>query len=316
MSSVPMNKTPALPQASLWHRIKYRGSILLEHEASLGYLLLIPLLVVVIGLIGYPFVLSLYFSLTDKVLAKSEFGFVGLANYIDLLDDPIFHRTVWNTFNYTVTAVFFKMALGLIMALTLNEIKRMRRFWRAAFLLPWVVPSSLSVLAWVWMFDSQASIITYFLNLIGLVNGKIPWLGTPTLAMAAVQTVNIWRGVPFFGMILLAGLVTVPQSLYEAATVDGANAIQRFKTITLPHIMPILIVSTLFSFVRTLGDFQIVWILTKGGPINSTHLIATLAFRSAIQGADLAKGSAIAAFLFPFLVIIIAMQVRYLRRED
>lgn len=311
-----MNETSVLPKTNVWDRFREWWFDLLENEKSLGYLLLVPTLVVVIGLIGYPFVLSLYFSVTDKVLARSEINFVGLANYIDLLDDPIFLRTVWNTFNYTVTAVFFKMALGLAMALTLNEIKRMRRFWRAAFLLPWVVPSSLSVLAWVWMFDSQASIITYFLNQLGLVDGKIPWLGIPALAMAAVQTVNIWRGVPFFGMILLAGLVTVPQDLYEAATVDGANAIQRFKAITLPHITPILIVATLFSFVRTLGDFQIVWILTKGGPINSTHLIATLAFRSAIQGADLAKGAAIAAFLFPFLVLIIALQLRYLRREN
>ncbi|RMF02775.1 MAG: sugar ABC transporter permease, partial [Chloroflexi bacterium] len=194
-----MNDTVVLPKTSVWQRLKTFWFDLLENEVSLGYLLLVPLLVVVIGLIGYPFVLSLYFSLTDKVLAKSEFAFVGLANYFDLLDDPIFLRTVWNTFNYTVTAVIFKMVLGLIMALTLNEIKRMRRFWRAAFLLPWVVPSSLSVLAWVWMFDSQASIFTYFLNQLGLVEGKIGWLGDPTLAMAAVQTVNIWRGVPFFG---------------------------------------------------------------------------------------------------------------------
>lgn len=298
-----------------WSRFKKWWFNLLENEKSLGYLLLVPTLVVVIGLIGYPFTLSLYFSVTDKVLAKTEFNFVGLENYINLLKDPIFLRTIWNTFNYTVTAVFFKMALGLVMALTLNEIKRMRRFWRAAFLLPWVVPSSLSVLAWVWMFDSQASVLTYFMNQLGVVEGKIAWLGIPALAMAAVQTVNIWRGVPFFGMILLAGLVTVPQELYEAATVDGANAIHRFKAITLPHITPILIVSTLFSFVQTMGDFQIVWILTKGGPINSTHLIATLAFRSAIQGADLAKGAAIAAFLFPLLAIIIALQLRYLRRE-
>lgn len=309
-------QSTAISKINIWNRFKQWWFNLLENEKSLGYLLLVPTLVIVIGLIGYPFVLSLYFSVTDKVLAKSEFNFVGLANYIDLLDDPIFLRTVWNTFNYTVTAVFFKMALGLAMALTLNEVKRMRRFWRAAFLLPWVVPSSLSVLAWVWMFDSQASIFTYFLNQLGLVEGKIPWLGIPALAMAAVQTVNIWRGVPFFGMILLAGLVTVLQELYKAATVDGANAIQRFRAITLPHLTPILIVATLFSFVRTLGDFQIVYILTNGGPINSTHLIATLAFRSAIMGADLAKGAAIAAFLFPFLVIIIALQLRHLRRED
>jgi multiple sugar transport system permease protein len=249
------------------------------------------------------------------VVAKADYSFVGLANYIDLLDDRIFLRTLWNTFNYTVTAVIFKVILGLLMALTLNSVRHMQRFFRAAFLLPWVAPASLSILVWVWMFDSQFSIITYFLNTFGLVEGKIPWLGRPGLAMAAVQTVNIWRGTPFFAMIILAALVTVPQDLYEAATVDGANAWQKFWSVTWPHIVPVIIVSTLFSFVRTLGDFEIVWILTKGGPINTTHLISTLAFRTAIQGSDLSKGSAIAAFLFPFLVIIIALQLRDLSRR-
>lgn len=310
-----VNESMATLKSSTWDRFTERLSRTLENEATLGYLLLIPLLVVVLGLIGYPFVLSLYFSLTSKLLGKAEFVFVGLQNYANLLKDPIFRRTILNTFHYSVTAVFFKLTLGMIMALTLNEVRRMRRFFRAAFLLPWVAPSSLTVLAWLWMFDSQFSIITYFLRNLGLISAKIPWFGKPALAMAAVQTVNIWRGTPFFGMILLAGLVTVPQELYDAATVDGANAWQRFRHITFPHILPIVIVATLFSFVRTLGDFQIVWILTHGGPMNSTHLVATLAFTKAIQGADLGKGTAIAAFLFPFLVIVIALQLRYLRRE-
>lgn len=287
----------------------------IENEANLGYLLLIPTVVIVLGLIGYPFLLAMYYSFTDKVMAKSEFSFVGLKNYINLANDPVFRKTILNTFNYTVTAVFFKILLGLFMALTLHALTVGRKFFRAAFLLPWVVPSSLSVLAWLWMFDPQFSIITYFLRSLGLIEERIPWFGDPTLAMAAVQTVNIWRGVPFFAMIILAGLVTVPQELYDAATVDGANSIQRFRFVTFPHILPILMVASLFSFIQTMGDFQIVWILTHGGPINSTHLIATLAFRTAIQGSNLAKGSAIALFLFPFLILIIALQLRYLRRE-
>jgi multiple sugar transport system permease protein len=310
------NSAVSLTELSFWERVKERWTQLWENESSLGYLLLVPLLVVVLGLIGYPFLLSLYFSMSSKVLGRSEFIFVGLANYIDLLDDPIFRRTIWNTFNYSVTAVFFKMALGMVMALALNEVVKGRRFFRATFLLPWVAPSALSVLAWVWMFDSQFSIITWALNELGLYEGKIPWLGRPALAMAAVQTVNVWRGVPFFGMMFLAGIVTVSKDLYEAATVDGANAWQRFWSITFPHILPIIVVATLFSFVRTLGDFQIVWILTKGGPINSTHLVATLAYRSAIQGGNIGQGAAIASFLFPFLVVIIILQIRYLRREE
>ncbi len=339
------------PSGTSWTQLKKIFGAGLENQTSLGYLFLLPIIIIVFGLIGYPFVLSIWFSVTDRALGQAGYAFVGLQNYVDLLDNRIFLRTIWNTFNYTVTAVIFKVILGLLMALTLNEVRRMRRFFRAAFLLPWVAPASLSILAWVWMFDSQFSIITYFLreggvlelarNILyylaesgppfvqsylaeelpfivrrfGLETGKIVWIGHPSLAMAAVQTVNIWRGAPFFGMIILAALVTVPQDLYEAATVDGANAWQRFWSVTWPHILPILIVSTLFSFVRTLGDFEIVWILTKGGPINSTHLISTLAFRTAIQGADLSKGAAIAAFLFPFLVLIIALQLRDLRKD-
>jgi multiple sugar transport system permease protein len=300
---------------SFFDRLKQWWDTTLENEAVLGYLLLVPMLVVVLGLIGYPFILSLYYSLTDKVIAQPDFKFVGLKNYAELLNDPIFLKTLVNTFNYSVTAVFFKVILGLIMALVLKEIVRMRKLVRALFLLPWVAPSSLTVLAWVWMFDSQYSIITWFLQQMNLIEGKIPWFGDPTLAMAAVQVVNIWRGIPFFGMLILASLVTVPQELYEAATMDGANSWRRFWSVTFPHILPIFLVATLFSFVVTLGDFQIVWILTSGGPQNATHLIATLAFRTAIRGANIAKGAAIASFLFPFLVLVIAMQVRFLRKE-
>lgn len=300
---------------SYFTRFKLSFRTTLENESLLGYLLLMPMLIVVLGLIGYPFVLSLYYSLTDKVIAQPDFQFVGLKNYIELASDPIFRKTLVNTFNYSITAVFFKVILGLLMALTLKEVIRMRKIIRALFLLPWVAPSSLTVLAWVWMFDSQYSIITWFLQQAGLVEGKIPWFGDPQLAMAAVQMVNIWRGVPFFGMLILAGLVSVPQELYEAATMDGAKAWQRFWAVTFPHILPILLVATLFSFVVTLGDFQIVWILTSGGPQNATHLIATLAFRTAIRGANIAKGAAIASFLFPFLVIVIALQVRFLRKD-
>lgn len=288
----------------------------LEKDSVLGYLLLFPTLLIVLGMIGYPFFTSLFFSFTDRLLGSRDFSFVWFTNYLNLLEDPIFRKTLFNTFNYSVTAVFFKLLLGMLMALTLAEVTRFRKVVRAAFLLPWVAPASLTVLSWMWMFDSQYSIITWLLQNVGLVEQRIAWLGKPALAMAAVQTVNVWRGVPFFGMIILAGLVTVPKDLVEAATVDGANAWQRFWNITMPHIAPILAVVTLFSFVVTMGDFQIVWILTNGAPVNSTHLVATLAFRTAIRGADLGRGTAIAAFLFPFLVAIIALQLRYLRRRQ
>jgi multiple sugar transport system permease protein len=301
-------------EVGAWCRFTTWCGTRLECENWLGYILLIPTLVIVLGFVGYPFLLSIYYSFTDKTVGGAA-PFVGLQNFVALAKDSIFHQTVVNTFNYTVTAVVVKILLGLIMALVLSEVKRFRRVLRAAFLLPWVVPTSLSVLAWLWMFSPQYSVITYIARQLGLVDRAIQWYAKPKLAMAAVQTVNIWRGTPYFGMIILAGLTTVPIELYEAAIVDGANYFQKFRFITLPHITPVLIVSALYSFVRTLGDFQIVWILTKGGPLNRTHLIATLAFRTAIHGKALGKGAAIAVVLFPFLIVLIAMQLRYLREE-
>jgi len=301
-------------EVGTWCRFTTWCGTRLEFENWLGYILLIPTLVIVLGFIGYPFLLSIYYSFTDKTVGGAA-PFVGWQNFVALAKDSIFRQTVVNTFNYTVTAVVVKIFLGLIMALVLNEVKHFRRVLRAAFLLPWVVPTSLSVLAWLWMFSPQYSVITYIAQQLGLVDHAIQWYAKPKLAMAAVQTVNIWRGTPYFGMIILAGLTTVPIELYEAATVDGASYLQKFRFVTFPHITPVLIVSALYSFVRTLGDFQIVWILTKGGPLNRTHLIATLAFRTAIQGKALGKGAAIAVFLFPFLIVLIAMQLRYLREE-
>lgn len=284
-------------------------------EAAAGYSMVIPMVIVVLGLIGYPLVLSIWFGFTDTAIGETG-QFVGLDNYVDNWNDPIFRRTLWNTFNYSVTAVAAKLVLGVAMALLLAELRSFRRLWRGLFLLPWVVPSSLSVLGWVWMFDAQFSILTWFATTLGLHEGPIRWLGEPGLAMAAVQTVNIWRGAPFFGIMILAGMKTLPRDLLDAATVDGASAIQKFRYVTLPHLRPLLYVVTLFSFVQTMADFQIVWLLTQGGPQNSTHLIATLSFRTAIRTGAIGRGAAISLFLFPFLLVVLGLQLRSLRRAS
>lgn len=314
-------QAPASGRASAWSAMKEWFNHRFEDERIFGYMLLVPTIVVVLGLIGYPFVTSVYYSMTDKAIGMdpSEIKFVGLDNFRALIDDRIYRKALVNTFNFTVTAVLFKILLGLVMALTLNEIKRGKRFFRALFLLPWVIPTSLSVLGWLWMFDPQFSVITYVLQSIGLVpeGTWIPWKADPGLAMASVQVVNIWRGAPFFGMMILAALMTVPRDLYEAATVDGANWLQQFRYVTFPFILPVLIVAMLFSFVRTMGDFQIVWILTNGGPFDSTQLIATRAYQVAIQGAkETGLGSAIAVSLFPFLLPVMLLYLRYVRQRD
>jgi multiple sugar transport system permease protein len=237
-----------------------------------------------------------------------------MANYIKLMHDSIFRQTVVNTLNYALVSVLFKLVLGMLMALVLNEITIFKNFFRGILLLPWIVPTSLSALGWLWMFDSQYSIINRILLDAGIIEEKIVWLGTPFLAMFSVQVVNIWRGIPFFGISLLAGLQTIPQDLYEAAEIDGASSWSRFWHVTTPLLMPVTVVVTLFSIVQTFADFQIVYVLTRGGPVNSTHLFATLAHQVAILAGQLGQGAAISLFMFPVLVIAVILQLRYLQQ--
>ena len=348
-----VQETSGTRRPGVWRGFNRWCGRCLENERFLGYALLAPTILVVLGLIGYPFLTSFFYSFTNKSIGqdrftfsrnstvlttyietdadgneigrytveeedKSLFNFVGLDNYIALINERIYRKALVNTFNFTVTAVIAKILLGLGMALTLHEVKRFRRVFRATFMLPWVMPTSLSVLGWLWMFDPQFSVVTHFLRLLGLHSWdvSIPWKADPQLAMASVQVVNIWRGTPFFGMMILASLMTVPTELYEAARVDGAGWIQRFWYVTLPFILPVLFAALLYSFVRTMGDFQIVWILTNGGPFDSTQLIATRAYQVAIQGAkETGLGSAVAVSLFPFILPIMVLYLRYLRRE-
>jgi len=255
--------------------------------------------------------------MTDKMIARSDTGnFIGLANFAKLLKNSIFQRTSLNTFNYALVSVFFKLVLGMLMALVLDEVKIFKNFFRGALLLPWIVPTSLSALGWLWMFDSEFSVLNSLLLDWGLIQDKIIWLGTPKTAMLSVQMVNIWRGIPFFGISLLAGLQAIPQELYEAADIDGASAWKKFWNVTFPLLMPVTVVVTVYSIVQTFADFQIIYVLTRGGPINSTHLFATLTHQTAIIAGRLGEGAAISLFMFPILVIAIVYQLRYLQKQD
>jgi multiple sugar transport system permease protein len=288
-----------------------------DRDATLGPMLVAPAAILLIALIGYPFLSSIYLGFTDRVIARADTGnFIWLKNYIVLLQDNIFQKTVVNTFNYAFTAVFFKLVLGMLMALVLDQVTVFKNLFRGAMLLPWIVPTSLSALGWLWMFQPQFSVLNRLLLDSGLIQEKIIWLGSPFWAMFSVQLVNIWRGIPFFGISLLAGMQTIPQDLYEAAEIDGANSWRKFWTITVPLLMPVTTVVTLFSIVQTFADFQVVYVLTRGGPVNSTHLFATLTYQTAILGSELGKGAAISLFMFPVLVIAVILQLRYLQRQD
>lgn len=307
LSTSERRKSLSLQSVSTW----------LNQEKILGPALVAPAILILVALIAYPFFIAIWLSLTDRVIARSDTGnFIGFANFTTLFKDSIFRRTVINTFNYAFVSVLFKLVLGMIMALVLNEVKFFKNFFRGILLLPWIVPTSLSALGWLWMFDSQFSVLNRILLDLGIIQRKIIWLGTPATAMFSIQLVNIWRGIPFFGISLLAGLQAIPQELYEAAEIDGANAWNKFWKVTVPLLMPITVVVTLFSIVRTFADFQIVYVLTRGGPINSTHLFATLTHQTAIIAGKLGQGAAISLFMFPVLVIAVILQLRYLQRED
>jgi multiple sugar transport system permease protein len=292
-------------------------SVWLDKDSRLGPLMIAPAAILLIALIGYPFLSAIYLGFTDRVIARAETGnFIWLKNYIELLQDTIFQKTVVNTFNYAFTAVFFKLVLGMLMALVLDRVTVFKNLFRGVMLLPWIMPTSLSVLGWLWMFSPQFSVLNRLLLDAGILQEKIIWLGSPFWAMFSVQLVNIWRGIPFFGISLLAGMQTIPQDLYEAAEIDGANSWRKFWTITIPLLMPVTTVVTLFSIVQTFADFQVVYVLTRGGPVNSTHLFATLTYQTAILGGELGKGAAISLFMFPVLVIAVILQLRYLQRQD
>lgn len=302
-----------IPIVSRWTKLK----VWLDREDVLGPILLVPAAIILLVLMAYPFATGIYLSFTDRVIARASTGaFIWLENYVKLLSDSVFQQTALNTINYALTAVIVKLVLGMLMALVLDEIHFFKNIFRALMLLPWIIPTSLSALGWLWMFDSQFSIFNRILLDLGLINEKIIWLGEPAWAMLSVQMVNIWRGIPFFGISLLAGMQTIPQDLYEAAEVDGANAWHRFWAVTVPLLMPVTVVVTLFSIVQTFADFQVVYVLTHGGPVNSTHLFATLTHQTAILSGKIGEGAAISLFMFPVLLIAAVAQLRYLQKRD
>ncbi len=286
-----------------------------EQEHVFGYGLIAPALLLLACLVAYPFGMALFFSLSDYWVG-SPGRFIGLQNYRDIFGNEVFRQTVWNSVVFTVIAVLLKALLGVWLALLLARNFRFKRVIRGAVLLPWVIPTALSTLAWGWMFDSLYSVVNWTAIRAGLIDPPGPnWLGMAGYAMTAVITVNVWRGLPFFAIIVLAGLVSIPREYYEAAEVDGAASWSRFVHVTLPLLKPVLAVVILFSTIFTFSDFNIVQVLTRGGPINSTHLFATLAYQVGLNGGNLGQGASISLFLFPMLAAVVFLQLRFIRKE-
>src|SRR5689334_24863925 len=288
---------------------------LLEDERWLAFVLLVPTMVLLGMFIAYPFVRGILLSVTDTKVGV-EGNFVGFANFEKLWHDSIFHVAVYNTFVYTGVTTIFKLALGLWLAMLLNRNFRGKAFTRAFILLPFIIPTVLSTFAWKWMFDPTFSVLNWLLYHFGLITGRINWLGDPDLAMISIIIVNIWRGVPFFAISLLAGLQTISPELNEAAAIDGARPWQRFWYVTWPLLLPVTMVVVLFSVIQTFADFQIVYVMTGGGPANATHLFATYAYQIGIGTGLLSEGAAISLAMFPVLLLVVVFQLLYIRRVE
>ncbi|ULR47003.1 sugar ABC transporter permease [Rhizobium sp. K102] len=280
-----------------------RGPIssLMQNNNVLGFLFMLPAAVFLVCFLTYPLGLGVWLGFTDTRIGRDGI-FIGLENYQFLADDAVFWLSVFNTILYTVIASALKFALGLWLALLLNQHLPFKSFFRAIVLLPWVVPTVLSALAFWWIYDSQFSIVSWSLMKLGLIDAPINFLGDSTNARISVIVANVWRGIPFVAISLLAGLQTIPASLQEAASLDGATSWQRFRYVTLPMLTPIIAVVMTFSVLFTFTDFQLIYVLTKGGPVNATHLMATLSFQRGIPGGQLGEGAAIAVAMVPFLL--------------
>ena len=288
---------------------------MLEREGALAFSLLVPTLALLTLFIAYPFVRGVWLSVTNTVVGEPG-HFIGLHNFTKIFDDSIFRTAALNTFVYTGVTTVFKLALGLWLALLLNRHFRGKAWVRAFILLPFIIPTVLSTLAWKWMFDPTFSVFNWLFWKLSIINSRINWLGDPELAMASIMTVNVWRGVPFYAISLLAGLQTINPELQEAAAIDGARPWQRFLHVTWPLLLPVTMVVVLFSIIQTFADFQLVYILTGGGPANATHLFATYAYQIGVGTGLLSQGAAVSLAMFPVLLIVVIVQLLYIRRVE
>jgi multiple sugar transport system permease protein len=296
--------------------LRERVSELLDREHILGPLFVSPAFILILLLVAYPFCMAVYFSLSNAFIGRPS-HLIGIKNFINLWDSDAFRQTFQNAFVFTGIAVAVKLVMGVALALLLNQDLWFKRLIRGIVLLPWVIPTALSTLGWWWMFNSLYSVVNWTGIALGIMSPPGPnWLGQAYYAMAAVITVNVWRGLPFFAITILAGLVAIPKELYEAAEADGAGANARFWHITLPLLKPVLAVVVLFSTIFTFSDFNIVYVLTHGGPINSTHLFATLSRQIGIDTGRLGEGAAISLYLFPLLAFVVWVQLRFVRKQQ
>src|SRR6478736_5701739 len=286
----------------------------LDNRNFLGLLFMLPAAALLLLFLTYPLGLGTWLGFTDAKIGRSGV-WVGLENFEYLWGDAVTRLALFNTIFYTVVASVIKFVLGLWLAVLLNKHLPFKSFIRAIVLLPFIVPTALSAIAFWWIYDSQFSVISWTLTRLGLIHRYIDFLGDPWLARLSTIAANVWRGVPFVAISLLAGLQTISPSLYEAASLDGATEWQKFRYVTLPMLTPIIAVVMTFSVLFTFTDFQLIYVLTRGGPLNATHLMATLSFQRGIPGGALGEGAALAMLMVPFLLAAILISYFGLQRR-
>jgi len=287
---------------------------LLGPHYRLGYLFVAPIALLVLALVAYPFCYAIYLSMTRKYVGVPPV-WVGLDNYVKLTWDGFFRRAVQNSFVFTFASVGFKLVLGMAMALVLMTRIRFRSFWTGVLLIPWVAPTVVSALNFLWIYDYSLGVLNYLLvRVFHVLPQGVGWLSEPGTAMASVIAVNVWRGFPFFGISFLAGMKSIPAEMYEAAAVDGAGALQRFRHVTLPGIKNITIIVVLLSTIWTFNDFAIIYILTKGGPGGATQVLPVLTYEIAFGAQRLGEAIAVALYMLPAMAAVIIVLARYMRR--
>ncbi len=279
---------------------------LIRKEKRLALLLIIPVMIYLLLMMGFPLGWGIYMSFTNKVIGAPEI-FTGLKNYINLLKNEEFLGSVKITVFYTICAIFFKTTLGVGLSLVLNLKFKCRNLVRALLILPWTLPNLVSVLNWKWIFANQGGALNGLLSALGLIDKNILWLSTAESAFIAIVVVNVWRGVPFFGISILSKLQTISTDLYEAASIDGANTFQKFFSITLPSIKDITLLSALVSTIWTINDFESIWLLTGGGPNAKTAVITVFSYTTAIQSMQIGRAVAVSVLAMPVLVLLILM---------
>jgi multiple sugar transport system permease protein len=282
----------------------------MRRRSTIAFMMCVPLLVIILGLVAYPALYAIYLSM----LNKSQTHFVWLGNFRFLLSRDVFWSVVWQSTIFALSAVAFKALIGLITAHLINNLPtKGQRKWRGMLLVPWVIPLALSSLGWWWLFDPTHSALNWLITMFG--GEEIPWLSDPYWARFSVILVNVWYGAPFFLIMYLAALKSVPEQLYEAAAIDGANAWQKFRHITLPMMRNIIAITVLFSMIVTFANFDIVQIMTAGGPRNMTHVFATYAFMLGIRSGDIPLGASVSLFMFPILAIAAVFILRGVRKR-